>query len=508
MTTANSMESLTTESYNEHYYDYNEDYYDHRNRLNDYDDSFRSVFDESTDDKTVYHNLKENMKGTTYSYYNNSDISSTDPLSYYSDLYNYYYYEDYYDYNYDKPSEKTVHDNPSEKAVYVNPSENAVYDNDSENAVYDNPRAETISGNTTEFTIYDFETVILGYLSPAAVILTTFVNLFVIYYFLRNTTRAKTTRLLFILIAMSDMLTGTFLLPSSVYVYILQNMALSLEWLKGSLYLSRVWQTMSLWQTVLLGVQKYMNLLRPVWYRRFCTYRKSVVAIVVISITAFVFHTYLLNNNKLDHKMCRWGTDQSCTGSVVYTWCCIVLMHLTPCVILIFTTTKTLRKLKNVQQPYHGTPGKAKDMVTIVTVAFIVIVSLIPELLYCIFTLAAVIKIHCNTPFGNFDGRVFYAAYELVLVISFHCKFWIYFIMMRDFRSLLMRLIKCGTCDSRTSDTVTVKSSSNCTTYVATVDSRIGCRPMPAVTPYTTVDSKLNANIYNVIDDVKIGSKV
>ena len=304
-----------------------------------------------------------------------------------------------------------------------------------------------------ELSVYDFEVVVLGYVRPVLVFLTTLANIFVVGYFLGSKNRGKATSLLFISIAISDTLTGIILMPNSVYVYASDHQFLSAEWCKAYMYLrlyfSRVLHTASIWQTVLLGIQRYMCVCHPFFSGRVCTFWKTFVAIMVIYVMAFVLHIYHLTDNKLGHNQCRWKTETPCNTSCVYIWFCIALMHFIPCTTLIFLTTKTLRGLRKarrrVSSMVPGVPQQrsSRDRIITITATLVVIVFLIPELPYCIYRLAFVIQKHMHTRFEPFDNHIFLAAYEIVLIVSFHCNFWIYCIMMREFRQALHRLITC-----------------------------------------------------------------
>lgn len=305
-----------------------------------------------------------------------------------------------------------------------------------------------------ELSVFDFEHVILGYIRPALVILTTLANIFVVGYFIGSKHRGRATSLLFVSIAISDTLTGIILLPNSIYVYALENNDLSEEWCKAymymRLYFSRVLHTVSIWQTVLLGVQRYMCVCHPFFSGRLCTVWKTFIAILVIYFSAFILHIYHLIDNKVGHNQCRWKTENPCHASCAYIWFCIALMHFIPCTTLIYLTSKTLRGLNKARRRIStmgpGVPSQrsARDRIITVTATLVVIVFLIPELPYCVYRLAFVIKKHLNDPFRHVQNHSFICAYEIVLIISFHCNFWIYCIMMREFRQALVRLTTCG----------------------------------------------------------------
>ena len=305
-----------------------------------------------------------------------------------------------------------------------------------------------------DFPVFDFEVIVLGYLRLILILLTTLANVFVVAFFLGSRHRGKATSLLFVSIAVTDTLTGIVLLPNSIYVYIQKNEDLSHAWcytyMHTRLYISQVFHTISIWQTVILGVQRYVCVCHPFTASRWCSFWKTFVGIVCASIAAFVVHIYHLLDEKTDYKDCKWVTETPCAASCVYIWICIIFMHLSPCVALIYLTTKTLQGLreagKRVSNMMSGTSGKrmSRDKMITITATLIVIVFLIPELPYCVYRLVFVINKHLGNSLDSEDNHIFLAVYEIALIVSFHCNFWIYCMVMRDFRQLIKRLATCG----------------------------------------------------------------
>ena len=395
---------VSTDYYDDDY-DYNDDQYYHDNDNTEY--GTPTVVPEIRHDRSSNITRPEDVFSTTDIAYDYSSVDANCSSDEYFDGYGCYPYDDEYEYDYP---------------------------------------------NT--LTVYDFELVTLGYVRPALVILTTLANIFVVGYFLRSKSRGKATSLLFVSIAISDTLTGLILLPNSIYIFALEHSDLSEEWCQAymymRLYFSRVLHTVSIWQTVLLGMQRYICVCHPFISGRLCTFWKTFVAICVIYAMAFTLHIYHLVDNKLGHNQCRWKTENPCMQSCVYIWFCVALMHFVPCTTLMYMTSKTLRGLskarRRISSMVPGVPSQrsARDKVITVTATLVVIVFLIPEFPYCVYRLAFVIKKHAGDPFKIFDNHVFLCAYELILIISFHCNFWIYCVMMRDFRQALKRLATCG----------------------------------------------------------------
>lgn len=360
-----------------------------------------------TQNTTILWNSTHEPATTTPSY---EDYTGYDDLDYYSYDYNYSYY-DYYNNTYD---------------YYY-------------------------------FEIYPFEIITLGFVQPILVILTTLTNLFVVSFFLTRKNRGKATSLLFVSIAFSDTMTGLTLIPNAVEVYAKDYTDFSAEWcniyMTLRFYVSRVFHTVSVWQTVVLSIQRYMCVCHPFISGRVCTFWKTFISIVVMYCVAIILHVYHLLKNKLGISRCRWQIEIPCEESCVYLWFCVTLQHFLPCVLLLGLTIITLNELRKAQRRLstmsHKTSARrsSRDRIISITATLIVICFLIPELPHGIYKLVFVIFKHL----GNYDGlspfqnHVIICIYELALIISFNANFWIYCFMMHDFRHKLLKLLTCGT---------------------------------------------------------------
>ncbi|XP_045201323.2 sex peptide receptor-like [Mercenaria mercenaria] len=306
------------------------------------------------------------------------------------------------------------------------------------------------------FEIYDFEKYALGYFQPVLILLTTLTNLFVVGFFLTKKNRGKATNLLFVSIAFSDTMTGITLLANGFGVYAVDRVFLSREWCNTYMilrfYVSRVFHTVSVWQTVVLCIQRYMCVCHPFISGRICTFWKTFASIIVIYCIAIVMHVYHLVNNKLGHVRCRWQTEIPCKESCMYLWFCVTLQHLLPCILLVTLTIITIEELKKAQQRVStmsleiSVSRSTRDKIITYTAALIVLFFLIPELPHGIYRLVFVVFKHG----GNYNGisslrnHIIICVYEIALTVSFSANFWIYCFMMRDFRHKVLKLLTCG----------------------------------------------------------------
>lgn len=325
---------------------------------------------------------------------------------------------------------------------------------------YENSSASYVYEHDDYFLqIYSFETTMLGVIRPTLVIVTTIANLFVIGYFLSRKNRGKASNLLFISIAVSDTLTGISLLPNSFGVYARYYVLVTKEWCNAymilRLYVSPVFHTVSIWQTVMLGLQRYVCVCHPFISARVCTSCITICSVIVIYVVAIGLHSYHIGNSKLNFPRCSWNIDQPCTNSCLYLWFSVTLQHLIPVFLLLWLTVKTIVALKKAQRRASTiissrTTAKrtSKEKMITVTAAWIVVCFLIPELPYGIYKLIYVIQLQFNlvdglkiTAEGNHQAI---CIYEIALIISFHANFWIYCAMMYDFRHTMLKLLTFG----------------------------------------------------------------
>ena len=303
--------------------------------------------------------------------------------------------------------------------------------------------------------IFKFETYTMGFVQPILIILTALTNIYVIGYFLTRKNSGKAINLLFGSIAFSDTMTGVTLLPISFGVYATNNVDLTWNWCNGymilRLYVSPVFHTVSVWQTVTLCIQRYICVCHPFISGRICTFWKTFTSIIVMYVCAVVLHVYHLVDNKHIQVQCIWEPEIPCEELCVYLWFCLALQHLLPCFLLVCLTSVTIKELRQTQKRVSNSitrnarrSSRSKTFTN--TAALIVLFFLIPELPHGMYRLVFLIYMHM----GNYDtitpeeNHIIICVYELALTISFSANFWIYCCMMRDFRYRVYKIISCG----------------------------------------------------------------
>ncbi|XP_052216601.1 sex peptide receptor-like [Dreissena polymorpha] len=315
--------------------------------------------------------------------------------------------------------------------------------------------------DTYYLTAFEFEDVTLGLVRPIIVIFMALANIFVVGFFLSGKGRVKSTTLLFVSIALSDTLTGISLLPNSFNVYIpgideVSAVACN-TFMVWKLFISISFHTASIWQTVFLGIQRYLCVCHPFISDRICTFWKTFAAIVIMYMLSFVLHIYQLINaithNFTDQKDCEWETEDPCKDSCLYLWICVIFQHFLPASLLIGLTIKTLITLQKAQRSASSVLSQttiqkriSRDRIITITAVLIVICFLVPEIPHGIYRMYFLLVIYIPE-LGILDvetHHIMTSCYEIALLVSFHANFWIFCTMMSDFRQVLIHVFTFG----------------------------------------------------------------
>lgn len=300
------------------------------------------------------------------------------------------------------------------------------------------------------YKIFDFEKPMYGYLWPILVIFTTCCNFVVIGGFLRKHMRTPTNVIL-VFLAISDSMTGIVTLPVTFYVFTNEHELLSKDWCNATmitrLYISRAFHTVSVWETLLLGVHRFLQVRYPNLAQKFCTMKKTVGLIALTYVLAFVLHSYHAFDVKALHGFCVWHLPDDCGWACVYIWMTLLFCHLLPCITLVVLAVNMMRTLymlnNSMDQQTSINRRKERNRKATLVVVLIVLIFLIPELPYGIFYLMIVFLRHSKQNiFPLRTNRIVHTAYELLLVLSFHLNFWVYCLMIPSFRNLLKQLIR------------------------------------------------------------------
>ena len=307
--------------------------------------------------------------------------------------------------------------------------------------------------------IFDFEVPVYGYIWPILVLITACCNILVIVGFLRQRMR-NATNILLVSIAISDSLTGLVTLPATIHVFSESRFALTKGWCEATmlsrLFVSRAFHTASVWQTLLLAVYRYFQLRDPVKAQQWITMPRSLILIAISYILAFILHVYHLTDIKTHSGMCHWIVEEPCVRTCIYIWCALLFGHVLPSVLLVGLTIGMVRRLRRFDESGRGEmealglkSRKKTEQFRMLTktVIAIVVIFLVPELPYGLFYLVTVSLGHSNQAILPLNvNRLVHCIYEILMVLSFHLNFWVYCLLIRNFRSCIKRFIQLITC--------------------------------------------------------------
>ncbi|KAK3581318.1 hypothetical protein CHS0354_016163 [Potamilus streckersoni] len=341
---------------------------------------------------------------------------------------------------------------PDNITSWTDSSENSTVNGRQENTNMSDNYYENSYYSVFFYQLHDFEKMTYVYVWTFLVILTAFANVLIVAVFVRKSMRT-TTNLILLFIAISDSLTGLVTLPAYIHVFTSGKLGwveLNEGWCEAYMiskfYISKVFHTVSIWQTLLLGFQRFFCVWFPFKTKSWFTTRRTLITVVLITIIAFVIHTYHLNEKKADKTLgfCQWTIEDPCVESCAFLWITLLLVHILPCVLLLVLTILMIQKLfhHNIRkESLSAEQSRERDQqnkrVSIIVVC-IAIIFLIPEIPYGIFLLVTVIKKHSGQEILALrENRLSHLIYEIALLLSFHANFWVYIIMNRRFRDEL-----------------------------------------------------------------------
>ncbi|KAL4221225.1 Substance-K receptor [Mactra antiquata] len=315
-------------------------------------------------------------------------------------------------------------------------------------------------GEYLYYRTYNFEEPVYFYLWIPLIILTTLTNTLVSLV-LKHRRMRSATNVILIAIAISDSMTGLVTVPILIYAYEQRegmDLVLTENWCHAFMlvryFFSRAFHTISIWLTVLLGLQRLISVAYPFKAQSIFSIRHTLVAILLIILLAPILHIYHLFHDKVDMegRLCEWKFEKPCRESCAYLWLSVFLMHFIPCGILVVSTfsmighmreaSKRMQESKMITNQVNIDRRNMESKRITVIVLAVVVVFLIPEVPFGIFLLlTSVYRQQSHSLLEKELNRKVICAYEILLVLTFQANFWIYVAMNRKFRRGLWRLI-------------------------------------------------------------------
>ncbi|KAL3861527.1 hypothetical protein ACJMK2_007556 [Sinanodonta woodiana] len=309
------------------------------------------------------------------------------------------------------------------------------------------------------YQLHDFEENIYVYFWIFLVILTFFGNVLIVAVFVRKSMRTA-TNLILLFIAISDSLTGLATLPTYIHVFTKGQqgwVGLTEGWCEAFMiskfYISKAFHTVSVWLTLFLGFQRFLFVWFPFETKSWMTTRRTLIAVPIITISAFLIHIYHLNERKADtmQGFCHWIIEDSCVKTCIFLWIILLFVNILPSLLILFLTILLIQKLfnRNIRKDsLSAEQNRERDLQNkraSIIVVCITIIFLIPEIPYGIFLLVTVIKKHSGIDILTLrENRLSHVVYEIALLISFHANVWVYIVMNKRFRDKLRRMFKDG----------------------------------------------------------------
>lgn len=313
--------------------------------------------------------------------------------------------------------------------------------------------------------VYKEAFVFYGILYPIVAILTVVTNILVVGVFLKQKMKSPTTTLL-IGLAIGDAGVGAVTLPLHIYYHSLQNYRFTLEYPGCIFYhvapvISTILHTVSVWVTMVLGVQRYLVVSHPFKGPKYCTIRASVIVLVYIYVfaTAMYFPQFFYLNyreivvnggNGIVYQVCEcWATDVPAVYEGKLKILKLSLAKLIPCIILAITTILLVRKLdKEARQ--SGSLHAERQSVnretrearlirrTSLMIVVIVVTCLVVEVPNGLRYLTRTINPEALDP----ETDLFLVAIlNVCTLLNFHINFWIYICLSQEFRKTLRSIV-------------------------------------------------------------------
>lgn len=313
---------------------------------------------------------------------------------------------------------------------------------------------------------------VYGVLVPIITVLTLVSNVLVICVFLKKKMRSVTTLFLAGL-ACSDTLSAILWCLVHLYFYgVKSDYTVPVQYPlcvfhDYALYLAVTFHATSVWLTTTLGVQRCIIVVKPFWGPRLWTMKKSAFMTLLAYLLSVMFFLplFFMNNykkievtdNNLTSVVCGVRVDpffekRLYEYSIVNNSFRGIFVQFLPCFLMLITTFVLAYKLKHgkilqrcissaAEGPKRDFQHRQRTTLMVVIIMIIFLVVEIPN------GIVFGIKVYENlSDHYIIDTETDYSIAILqnfVLLLSYHCNFWIYVALSARFRETLKALI-CG----------------------------------------------------------------
>lgn len=317
------------------------------------------------------------------------------------------------------------------------------------------------------FNVSPINVVINGYACPLLAIPTILSSIMVVYVFARRKMRSPTSVLL-ISLAVFDSIVCLSLLPESIYFYIMEHYKhyAYFNWCKTSYYLSfihRVFRTSSNWITVLLGIERLIAVCFPFKARILCTVKMAVSTSFGVVIFSLVIHFWQIATTEVIALPSHDGRVLEPSGCyrIFASWFIqtnpdlklSVMMHyllsgcfsrLFPCLILIFTTIPVVYKLRTRDKPLRRHVSSSEQTNRITALVLVIVFVFLTVEIQDVIAFGIYIYEIASGNHGSVLPREVDVSWEaigfLLTLVGYFCNFWIYILMSKQFRQVIVNV--------------------------------------------------------------------
>lgn len=329
---------------------------------------------------------------------------------------------------------------------------------------------DTIENGSQAFVLLDFPKQlafpIYGILCPIVTLLTLISNILVVCVFMKRRMRSVTTVFL-VGLAVSDTL-GAFLWSCvHMYFYGIRQKPYTepisyplCVFFDYGLYVAVILHTTSVWLTMTLGIQRCIIVVFPFKGPRIWTMKNSVIMTTVsyvLPISTFMFLFFMKDYSTMElpdgelvcmMKFANWFEEHKQTYMSMYHIYRSVFVQLLPCLSMMVSTAVLAHKLRNEKIFQRGMSkigkGQKKDYQhrhrTTLMVVIIMVIFLIVEVPNGIVFAIKIYDID-NTIMPVEIDYPFAILHNFILLLSYHCNFWIYVGLSARFRRTLKDML-------------------------------------------------------------------
>ncbi|XP_069114776.1 sex peptide receptor-like [Argopecten irradians] len=322
--------------------------------------------------------------------------------------------------------------------------------------------------------LYPYWFPMYGVLCPLLACTTLCTNILVIMVFTMNRMRSPTTILLTAL-AVSDILAALAITPLYIYFYSIGEV---LNYQEGLPYplciyhsmaykITAVFHAVSIWLTVVLGIQRYIVVAFPIPGRRLCSQRNSIFVSILVYILVFGVYSLWFLEDRFEER-----TRIDANGfAVPYCLCYqdevivfddygmekimkfirLIFGQFCPCVILVCATIALVQKLiveshrildlhREEDNEGERTDFRLIRRTTVMVILIVISFCMVEIPISLVFLIDV-----CDISIIKLDAKLEIAVMSNFCVfMTYQVNFWIYVCLSRHFRNNLKRLFRIG----------------------------------------------------------------